>query len=161
TLTDEARKLIEEFFVEMRKKSLSAPESPITITARQLEALIRLAEANARMALKNEVTEEDAAEAVRLMKSMLESVGIDVERGEVDIDVIMTGQPKSQREKMIVIEEIIRDLANKEGCAKLRDIIAKAKEQKIEDKFVEEAIMKLRREGIIYKPKEECYAPTM
>ncbi|MEM1559950.1 MAG: minichromosome maintenance protein MCM [Ignisphaera sp.] len=160
-LTDEARKLIEEFFVEMRKKSLSAPESPITITARQLEALIRLAEANARMALKNEVTEEDAAEAVRLMKSMLESVGIDVERGEVDIDIIMTGQPKSQREKIIVIEEIIRDLANKEGCAKLRDIIAKAKEQKIEDKFIEEAIVKLRREGIIYKPKEECYAPAM
>jgi replicative DNA helicase Mcm len=160
-LTDEARRLIEEFFVEMRKKSLEAPESPIAITARQLEALIRLAEAHAKMALKSEVTEEDAAEAIRLMKSMLESVGIDVERGEVDIDVIMTGQPKSQREKMIIVEEIIRELASKEGCAKLKDIIAKAKERKIEEKFVEEAITKLRREGVIYRPKEECYAPTM
>jgi replicative DNA helicase Mcm len=160
-LTDEAKRLIEEFFVEMRKKSLSAPESPIAITARQLEALIRLAEAHAKMALKNEVTEEDAAEAIRLMKSMLESVGIDVERGEVDIDVIMTGQPKSQRERMIIIEELIRELASRDGCAKLRDIIAKAKERKIDEKFVEEAITKLRREGVLYRPKEECYAPAI
>jgi len=160
-LTDEAKRLIEEFFVEMRKKSLSAPESPIAITARQLEALIRLAEAHAKMALKNEVTEEDAAEAIRLMKSMLESVGIDVERGEVDIDVIMTGQPKSQRERMIIIEELIRELASRDGCAKLRDIIAKAKERKIDEKFVEETITKLRREGVLYRPKEECYAPAI
>jgi len=160
-LSDEARKLIEEFFVEMRRKSLSAPESPIAITARQLEALVRLAEAHAKMALKNIVTEEDAAEAIRLMKSMLESVGIDVERGEVDIDVIMTGQPKSQREKMIIVEEIIRELASREGCAKLRDIIAKAKERKIDDKFVEEAVARLRREGLLYKPREECYAPAI
>jgi replicative DNA helicase Mcm len=120
-----------------------------------------LAEAHAKMALKNEVTEEDAAEAIRLMKSMLESVGIDVERGEVDIDVIMTGQPKSQRERMIIIEELIRELASRDGCAKLRDIIAKAKERKIDEKFVEEAITKLRREGVLYRPKEECYAPAI
>lgn len=160
-LTEEAKKLIEEFFVEMRKKSLSVPESPITITARQLEALIRLGEAHAKMALKHEVTEEDVAEAIRLMKSMLESVGIDVERGEIDIDIIMTGQPKSQREKMLIVEEIVRELASKEGCAKMRDIIAKAKEKGIDDKFVEEAVVKMRREGLIYKPREECYAPTI
>ncbi len=157
-LTEEARKLIEDFFVEMRKRSLETPESPITITARQLEALIRLAEAHARMALKDRVTEEDAAEAIRLMKSMLESVGLDVESGEVDIDTIMTGKPKSQRERMLIIEEIIRSISKDEGCAKIKNILSKAREQKIDEKFVEEALSKMRREGIIYEVRDGCYA---
>ncbi|ADM28297.1 replicative DNA helicase Mcm [Ignisphaera aggregans DSM 17230] len=157
-LTEEARRLIEDFFVEMRKRSLESPDSPITITARQLEALIRLAEAHARMALKDRVTEEDAAEAIRLMKSMLESVGLDVESGEVDIDTIMTGKPKSQRERMLIIEEIIRSISKDEGCAKIKNILSKAREQKIDEKFVEEALSKMRREGIIYEVRDGCYA---
>jgi len=157
-LTDEARKLIEEFFVEMRRKSLESPEAPIAITARQLEALIRLAEAHAKMALKNEVTAEDAAEAIRLMKSMLESVGIDVESGEVDVDVIMTGKPKSTREKFLILEDIIKELAKEEGCAKIRDIVSKARQRGLEEKFVEEALRKMRKEGLIYERGPACYA---
>lgn len=161
TLTEESRKLLEEFFIEMRRKSLESPESPITITARQLEALIRLAEAHARMALKERVDEEDAAEAIRLMKSMLESVGIDVESGEIDIDIIMTGKPKSQREKMLIIEELIKDMAQSEGCAKIKNVISRAREQGVEEKFVEEIISRMRREGLIYEVKEGCYAPVV
>ncbi len=159
-LTEEARKMLEEFFIEMRKRSFETPDSPITITARQYEALIRLAEAHSRMALKNEVTEEDAAEAIRLMKSMLESVGIDVESGEIDIDTIMTGKPKSQREKMLIIEEVIRELSAAEGCAKIKNIVSKTREQNIDDKFVEEVLNKMRREGLIYQVREGCYAPV-
>ncbi|MEM0005577.1 MAG: minichromosome maintenance protein MCM, partial [Ignisphaera sp.] len=159
-LTEEARKMLESFFIEMRRRSLETPESPIAITARQYEALIRLAEAHSKMALKNEVTEEDAAEAIRLMKSMLESVGIDVESGEIDIDTIMTGKPKSQREKMLIIEEAIRSLTATEGCAKIKSIIAKTREQNIDDRFVEEALNKMRKEGLIYQVREGCYAPV-
>ncbi len=39
-----------QFYVQMRAKSRE-PDSPIAITARQLEALIRLAEAEAKMRL--------------------------------------------------------------------------------------------------------------
>ncbi|NPA97270.1 MAG: minichromosome maintenance protein MCM [Crenarchaeota archaeon] len=157
-LTEDAKKLIEDFFVEMRKKSLESPDAPIAITARQLEALIRLAEAHARMALKSEVTAEDAAEAIRLMKSMLESVGIDVESGEIDVDVIMTGKPKSAREKYLILEDIIRELSKEEGCAKIKDIISKARQRGLEDKFVEEALRKMRKEGIIFEKGSACFA---
>jgi len=160
-LSEGARKMLEEFFVEMRRKSLEVPDSPVAITARQLEALIRLAEAHAKMALNDVVTEDDAAEAIRLVKSMLESVGIDVESGEIDIDVIMTGKPKSQREKMLIIEEVIRNLAKEEGCAKIKAIVSKAREQNIEDKLVEEVLVRMRREGLIYEVKEGCYAPVV
>ena len=157
-LTEEAKKMLTNFFVEMRKKSLEKPDAPITITARQLEALIRLAEAHAKMALKNFVTEEDAAEAIRLMKSMLESVGIDVESGVVDIDVIMTGKPKTQREKMTIIEDIIKELEAEEGCARIKKIVMKAKEKGIDESFVEKVITQLRREGILYEPSPGCVA---
>ncbi|HIP56582.1 MAG TPA: minichromosome maintenance protein MCM [Ignisphaera aggregans] len=157
-LTEEARRLIEEFFVEMRKRSLEVPDAPIAITARQLEALIRLAEAHARMALRDKVTAEDAAEAIRLMKSMLESVGIDVESGEIDVDVIMTGKPKSQREKMLILEEIIRELAKEEGCAKVRAIVSRGKQRGLDERFIEEMLTKMKREGLIFEAKEGCYA---
>ncbi len=160
-LTEEARKMIEDFFVEMRRKSLEVPDAPIAITARQLEALIRLAEAHARMALKEYVTAEDAAEAIRLMKSMLESVGIDVESGEIDVDVIMTGKPKSKREKMMILEEIIKELAKEEGCAKIRQIVSRGKQRGLDEKFIEEALSRMRREGLIFEIREGCYAPVV
>jgi len=159
-MSPEARKLIADFFNEMRMKSLENPEAPIAITPRQLEALIRLAEASARMSLREEITEEDAITAIRLMKSMLENVGLDVESGQIDVDTIMTGKPKSQREKMLVIEEIIKSISSKEGCAKIKSVISEARNRGLDEKSVEEAIIKMKREGIIYEARAGCYAPA-
>lgn len=159
-LTPEASKLIEEFFVEMRKLASENPEGPIPITARQLEALARLAEAHAKMALKEEVTVEDAEAAIRLMKSFLERAGIDVESGRIDIDVIMTGKPRSKQEKLSRIIEIIEELEeeSEEGCAKIKNIVKRATAEGIESSFVDEAIKILRRDGIIYEKSVGCYA---
>ncbi len=159
-LTPEAQKLLMDFFVEMRKMSAENPDTPIPITPRQLEALIRLAEAHARMALKTEVTEEDAEAAIRLMKTVLESAGMDIETGRIDIDVIMTGKPKSKQEKLIRIQEIIQELEEQspEGCARMRDIVKRAAMEGIESSMVDEAIRILRRDGIIYEKTVGCYA---
>ncbi len=159
-LTPEAAKLLEEFFVEMRKTSAENPDAPIPITARQLEALIRLSEAHARMALRNEVTVEDVEAAIRLMKTMLESAGMDIETGKVDIDVIMTGKPKSKQEKLSRIMEIIQELEEEsdEKCAKMKDIVRRAAMEGIESRFVEEAIRIFRKDGIIYEKTTGCYA---
>ncbi|ABM80752.1 minichromosome maintenance protein MCM [Hyperthermus butylicus] len=159
-LTPEAAKLIEDFFVEMRRMSSENPEGPISITTRQLEALIRLAEAHARIALRNEVTVEDAEAAIRLMKAFLESAGLDVESGRIDIDVIMTGKPRSKQEKLTRILEIIEQLESEsdEGCARLREIQRRAAAEGIESSLVEEAISSFRRDGIIYEKTIGCYA---
>ncbi|MEM4970482.1 MAG: minichromosome maintenance protein MCM [Sulfolobales archaeon] len=158
-LSEEARKMISDFFVEMRRASAENKETPIAITARQLEALIRLTEAHARMRLSNIATEEDAAEAIRLMKTMLESVGIDIESGSLDIDTIMTGKPKSRREKMIVLEDIIKELSSTSqlGCASVKEILSKAKEMGIEEETAEKMLSQLLKEGIIYEKTSGCY----
>jgi len=156
-LTEEAKQLLADFYVEMRKKSSESPDSPILITPRQLEALIRLSEAYARMALRKTVTKEDAENAINIMRIFLEKVGIDVESGAMDIDTIMTGKPKSAREKMVKIMEIIDTLSGSEGCAKLREIVKEAEREGIERQSTEKLISDMKKSGLIYEAKPECY----
>jgi len=156
-LGDEAKKLLLDFFVEMRKKSSESPDSPIIITPRQLEALIRISEAYARMALKEEVSREDAERAINIMRIFLERVGIDVESGKIDIDTIMTGKPKSAREKMSKILEIIDTISSSEGCVKIKDLAKEAENAGIEKSSFDKLISDMRKQGLIYESRPDCY----
>ncbi len=153
-MSDGALKLLEEFYVQLRRSG-GGPQAPIPITARQLEALVRLAEAHARMALKPVVTEEDAEEAIRLMSIMLKTVGIDIETGRIDIDTLMIGRPRSQQEKFRTLMEIITELieASEEERVSIKDIIEAAKERGLSKEFVLETIRRLKREGELYEPE--------
>jgi len=157
-ITEEAAKLLENFFVDLRNKSLESPESPVAITARQLEALIRISEAYARMALRDKVTRQDAEMAINIMRIFLEKIGIDVESGKIDIDTIMVGKPKSTREKMIAILDIIDNISKTEGCAKLKKIKEEANSKGIDDVHIEDMIRRLHKEGIIRENKTDCYS---
>ncbi|MCD6084217.1 MAG: hypothetical protein J7J20_01600 [Desulfurococcales archaeon] len=163
-ITKEAQRLIEEYYIELRKKSAENPEAPLAITTRQLEALIRLAEAHARMRLKNKVEAEDAAEAIRLMNSMLEMVGLDIETGDIDIDTIMTGKPKSMREKEITILNIIKEFAASDesgrACIKLSRLRSEAEKLGIDEHTLERIIRNLKRMGDIYERRPGCFAPV-
>ena len=161
-LTDEAKDIIEDFFVSMRssaQKYGSEGQAPIPVTARQLEALVRLAEAHARMALKDEVTAEDAEEAVRLMLSFLTSVGFDVESGVIDYGIISTGVSFNTRRLMtLVVDTIKRLLEDGRPCAKSDDVIkevmaaSKAPKEKVED-----VLKKLNQQGVIIEYRTDCF----
>ena len=159
-LTEEAMKLLEDFFTEMRKAA-GGPDSAIPLTARQLEALIRLAEAHAKMKLRDRVTREDAEVAIRLVLSFLASAGIDVESGSIDIDTIMTGKPRSKREKMVKVLNIIREMTEGgEKCAPFKEIVRRAAQEGIDSSIVEETVRNLLRDGIIYEVQTGCYKLT-
>jgi len=158
-LSEEARKMLVDFFVEMRRAAAeSKGAAPISITARQMESLIRLAEAHARMALKEVVDVEDAAEAIRMTLIMLSNVGIDIETREIDIDSIMTGKPLSKRRKIHEIEDVIKQITKAEGkpCASLNELKIKLQQSMSEDE-VERLVNMLYREGIIIQVKPYCY----
>ena len=160
-LSEDAQSIIREYYIELRKRSAEREDAPLAITTRQLEALIRLAEAHARMALRDKVTAEDAAEAVRLMNTMLEKVGMDVETGVLDIDTILVGKPKSMREKEILILDLIKELAeeNEVGeCARLKELRRRAEEEGIDETTLGRIIKSLRRTGDIYEKRPGCYA---
>ena len=149
---------IKKFYVDLRNiESFGAEQAvkPIPISARQLESLVRLAEASARVRLSDKAGREDARRAIRILKYCLHQVGIDPETGQLDIDRISTGIPASQRNKIMVIKEIIAALEKNLGkkSIPLEDINAEASRKNISESEVDEVIMRLKREGEIFSPK--------
>ena len=151
-LTDEALQRLKAFYLEMRAVTEKIEGSPIAITARQLESLVRLAEARARIALRKEVTAEDAEAAIIIMNKSLEEVGIDVSTHMRDIDIIMVGKPKSMQDKLrIVLDEIV-ELSRETGMVERKMLVeALLNKHKIETQESQKLIGRLIREGTIYE----------
>ncbi|MEM2874594.1 MAG: LAGLIDADG family homing endonuclease [Candidatus Hadarchaeales archaeon] len=150
----EVMKSIEDFFVEWRK--IVAQGAPLPITVRQLESIIRLAKANARMRLSDRVTVEDANRAISLIKTSLSEAGIDTEANVVDIDLIMTGIPKSQREKRQKIMDIIERLEEQYGgAAPIEKVKELAVAEGISEKTVEWTIEEEKKRGYLFSPTPE------
>jgi replicative DNA helicase Mcm len=157
SLNEDARDRIEQFYVEMREVAEDAKDSPIPLTARQLWAILRLARAASRVRLSSKTTLEDANRAIRLVKASLKQAGMDTETGKVDIDKIMVGVTKSQRDKINEILDIIRELEREYKTAKKAEITERAEERGISERNTEELIDKLKRDGNIYEPKHGNY----
>ena len=82
----------------------------ITATPRQLESMIRLSEAIAKMRLSDTVEKRDVDEAVRLIKTAMQQSATDPMTGEIDMDLIATGQSHSSTERVNQIKLIIRKI---------------------------------------------------
>jgi replicative DNA helicase Mcm len=154
-LTPGALKILEDFYLQMR--SVYEKTSTVTITARQLESLIRLAEARARAALRDKVTEEDAGAVVLLMKRSLQEVGIDVKTGKPDIDVIMTGKPKSVRDKLAIVLNTIKEFEERKGVAEEEELKAALVENGLSEPEINRILSWLITEGKVYTPKPGSY----
>ncbi len=154
TLTDEALNVLKEFYLGMRKSG-ERENAPVPITARQLESLIRLAEAHAKMALREKVLAEDAQSAVRLVQVTLQELGFDRETGQYDIDNIMIGRAKSQRDRLQAILVMIRELEKETpGGVSIEKLEERAQLDGISADFVRQAVIQLRdKDGLIFEPR--------
>jgi len=157
-LTSSAAKLIKDFYLQMR--AIYQQTSTVTITARQLESLIRLAEARARAALREYVTEEDVLDVIDLMKRSLSEVGIDIETGKPDIDVILTGKPKSMRDKFVMLLDAIRELQEEKGYAEDEEVREALREKGLTDAEINKLLSRLLSDGKIFSPKPGVYRLT-
>lgn len=159
-LSTEASKQLSDFYLAMRAAS-ETEGSPVAITARQLESLVRISEARARVALRKEVTAEDAGAAINIMKRSLEEVGIDLSSYKVDIDLIMTGRPKSMRDRLHIILSALMDMEKVTGIVEKEALVTELEtKHKIPRGEIERMISQLLREGTIYEPREGCLKKT-
>jgi replicative DNA helicase Mcm len=153
-LTQEALQRLKDFYLAMRSAS-ETEGSPVAITARQLESLVRIAEAKARVALRKEVLSEDAEAAINIMKRSLEEVGIDLSSYKIDIDLIMTGKPKSVRDKLQTVLSTLMQMEKETGIVEKTALL-----NELEAKYTiptgeaDRLIAQLLREGTIYEPRE-------
>lgn len=159
-LSEEAEKRLSNFYLAMRSASESEG-SPVAITARQLESLVRVAEARARVALRKEVLPEDAEAAIAIMKRSLEEVGIDLSSYKVDIDIIMTGKPKSIRDRLHVVIKVLMEMEKETGIVEKDRLVTELEtKHNISRGEIERMISQLLREGTIYEPREGCLKKT-
>ena len=154
-ITDSALQEIKDFYLKMRSSGGGEEGiKAIPISARQLEALVRLAESSAKLRLSDKATKEDAKRSIELVQYCLIQVGLDRETGKIDIDRIATGISASQRSHIMVIKEIINDLETKVGkMIPIDDVIEEAKDKGISEEKAEEVLEKLKRVGEIFEPR--------
>ena len=110
-LSPEALRTLEDFYVQIRKQG-EAEDAPVPITARQLEALVRLSEAAARARLSKVVSPEDAQRATRIVENFLKRVASEA-GGGLDVDMIMTSTSHNQRVALNTLTDIMRELQDR------------------------------------------------
>ena len=155
-LTDPAIVEIKAYYVKMRGGDEQGEQTikAIPISARQLEALVRLSEASAKMRLSDKVTKRDAQVAIELVNFCLMQIGMDPETGKIDIDRITTGITASQRSHISIIKEIIMELERGVGkIIPIEDVIREAEIRDVRKDITEEVIERLKRGGDLYSPK--------
>jgi len=154
-LTDEAVNKMKEFYVGLRNRPMIEGQEmkSIPISARQLNSLIRMAEATAKLRMSEKVEEEDAKIAIDLLKYYLMQVGFDEETGEIDIDKISGKMKSSQRNKIFLVRDTIHNLTKEFGELVSIEKIEERLEGKSTPEEIEDAIERLAKEGTIFKPR--------
>ncbi|KAF6249440.1 MAG: ATPase [Nitrosopumilus sp. YT1] len=157
-LTKEAENKIMEFYLKMRSIEGEDKEKMITITPRQLEGLIRLATARAKILLKNQVDEKDADRAIYLFNEMLKNAGIDVNTGKIDIGVLQ-GRPRSEISKLATFMEILKSLEGEPQSPVLEQTFVDelVKSEKFNEEEARNYIRRMVREASIYESKPGHY----
>ena len=154
-LSDEAMEVIEDFYVKIRSQGEGEGAS-VPITARQLEALIRLAEASARSRLSHIVSKTDAERGIEIVEYFLQKVAS--EGGHLDIDIIATGLSKSQVEYIQIIRKLVKDLAdpNTKSVTEI-ELLQRAESEGISQEKTKALIKRLSEGGELYQPRPGSY----
>ncbi|NOQ44936.1 MAG: AAA domain-containing protein [Nitrosopumilus sp.] len=155
TLTKEAEEKILDYYLQMRNVE---SEEMITVTPRQLEGIIRLSTARARLLMKDKVEEEDAERAIFLIQSMLQDAGVDVNTGKVDLGVLQ-GRPRSEVSKMQLFMDVLKGLEgdNKVSVEERTFVKELEKSEKFTEEEARNYIRRMLREASIYESKPGHY----
>ena len=150
--TEEARKKLEDFYVSQRNSSKpqseenkKEPELKAVFTARQMEGLIRLAEATARARLSNRVEGVDADVAIKLYSDYLKALG------DAAYET-MTATPRTQVSKRLLVESAIPKI--NEQARGAGEIFAKVSKSNpnITEEEVRNILSKMVESGLAYEP---------
>jgi len=153
TLTKEARDKIFNFYLDLRESQ----SRPVPITIRQLESLIRIAEAHSKMLLREEATKESAEFAIDLMKSSLFQVAKG--KGGIDIDKVTAGTSQTRRARYTVVLDILEERGEEyEDGVPFEIIVEDAEEKGINENFVQDVLKEEKKTGGVYEPKRGHYA---
>jgi replicative DNA helicase Mcm len=162
-MTEEAQAAIQEFYTDLRSEGTDE-DAPVPVTARKLEATVRLAEASARVRLSDEVTREDAERVIEIVRSCLKDVGVDPESGDFDAAVVEDETNEANdvpRELTDEIKALVGEVQEEyDRGAPLQEVIDQAEELGRSESEVEQGIRDLKLRGEIYEPETDRLRTT-
>lgn len=96
-LNEESRQQLIQYYVNMRE--VGSGRGQVSAYPRQLESLIRLSEAHAKMRYSNVVEIKDVDEAWRLYREALKQSATDPLSGKIDVGILTTGLSSAARQR--------------------------------------------------------------
>jgi replicative DNA helicase Mcm len=173
-LTREAEDTLREFYLSLRNPdrvdmssfvsgrmvpNKERIQKAVPIGTRQAEALIRLAEAHARMRLSKEVLRKDALAAIELVTESLKMIGFDPETGSIDVDRFEGRTSSSLRSKIDVVMQAFVKLEKELGTSEIpfADISRECSAQGIDDSELYNILSRLKNGGDIFEPHPDKY----
>lgn len=130
-----------------------ASEKRITATTRQLESMIRLSEAHARMRFSAFVELQDVKEACRLMREAIRTSAMDPRTGKIDMGMLNTGTGQGQRKmRDDMRREVLSMLAGGGRGIRWTDAVKQLGSQssvKVDSTEFAEVIKALENEGLV------------
>tara|TARA_B100000287_G_scaffold82308_1_gene74971 strand:+ start:291 stop:2408 length:2118 start_codon:yes stop_codon:yes gene_type:complete len=155
-LTDEAKKLLSDFYIETRRQGGENPDS-VSITARAIEGLYRLAQASARIRLSEKATIEDAERSIRLTRTWRYEL-----MGEnFDETTIQSGKKPTVRNRERQILEIVKRIHMETGePVTTNDVMTEAGRLEIAPGTAEDIIDNLCSSGRLMRPRWDQLSPV-
>jgi replicative DNA helicase Mcm len=153
-MTDEALEKIRENYLEIRRTGGGEKKS-VPITARQLEAFVRLSEASARMRLSRVVERSDARKAVDLVEYYLSKI-LAPEGGQWDIDKLSADYTKKDRNELSIILDILNRNGSSDGLSE-EEIVGYAMSEGLSEEKTRRRLNAMKSDGTLYSPKNNYY----
>ncbi|XP_013418456.1 DNA replication licensing factor mcm4-A-like isoform X2 [Lingula anatina] len=113
TISEDAGQAFIQAYVDMRK--IGSGRGQVSAYPRQLESLIRLAEAHARMRFSQVVEVSDVEEARRLHREALKQAAVDPSTGKIDISILTTGISGAARKRRAELAQTVKKLIQEKG----------------------------------------------
>ena len=154
-ISKEAKERIKEFYLELRGQ-YDSEDAIVSILARNLDALVRLSEAYAKMALRSKVLKTDVEEIIKLFKKYLKDTGYDETTGKIDMDRILVGQSRSTLNKLDKMMNKLKEIfeSNNWNALEKQSVIQiLSLEEGLDEEFIKSALDELVKEGTLYEPK--------
>lgn len=153
TLNEESQQRLIQAYVDMRR--IGSGRGQISAYPRQLESLIRLSEAHAKMRFSNVVEIEDVEEAWRLHREALKQSAIDPLSGKIDVSILITGISSAARKRKFELTEALKKLIQSKSKTSLLNYqkifteLRGASEVLVTREMFEDALKDLQDDGIV------------
>lgn len=154
-ITPDCAAVIKEFFDGIRRAG--GDDSRVPIVYRHLDGMLRLLIAETRLRHGTKTEMRDVHRVMAIVQESMKAMK-DPLTGKLDADLVESGIGKSQRDRIKVLHDIIKELQDEmKSAVPIKDIVEKAMEAGIKKEDVEDIISKLKSMGDLLEASNERY----